>query len=509
MSARLPGVVVLLLSMACATVSKPGSRTRVDEGTERTERKPAPARDTGEDLPPLADPQLRAADELCVMRIAQDPSDPRGYMARGLIRHRGGDTAGAARMYGLAIKADARFAPAYVNQGALFLEQGKAQEALDVLQRGAAQAPEHAGIFANMAAALSTLSRHEEAAAAAETAVELDPEDSDLRRNQAAILFHADRLEEAEKVLKSAVADLPDEAADFLMRLHELYLEMQDLRRALRTLDRVSALEPDAPEPYLRKAAILGKLEDLNGVLLALAEGLKRAPEDEDLQQFFAAAMAIRLQQDLEEGLLRMRADPTDVDAYVMVARVFQMAQDFRGALEILAEGVQANPDSATLWMRIGIAELSLGREAEALAAYKRAMAVDKKAGVALNNSAYLMVTARDPSLRDAAEALELARRALALEPTNVAFMDTLAEIHLARGDFSEAHRVIQEALRLEPGDGQLLAQAQRIEKVMEENAKRRPKVPPPTPNSPRPRAEVRLPTEHPSSHGVLAPVGP
>ena len=80
-----------------------------------------------------------------------------------------------------------------------------------------------------------------------------------------------------------------------------------------------------------------------------------------------------------------------------------------------------------------------------------------------LNNCAYLLVTAQDAALRDRDEALQLALKAVALEPTNTAFLDTLAEIQLVRGRVHEARELIDKALLLNPADPYLMAQAERM----------------------------------------------
>jgi tetratricopeptide (TPR) repeat protein len=60
-------------------------------------------------------------------------------------------------------------------------------------------------------------------------------------------------------------------------------------------------------------------------------------------------------------------------------------------------------------------------------------------------------------------EALELAKRAVSIEPDNPAYLDTLAEVHFRLGNADEAVRLETRALQLEPGDEFMLRQLQRF----------------------------------------------
>ncbi|WP_428939763.1 BTAD domain-containing putative transcriptional regulator [Fontivita pretiosa] len=60
-------------------------------------------------------------------------------------------------------------------------------------------------------------------------------------------------------------------------------------------------------------------------------------------------------------------------------------------------------------------------------------------------------------------EALELAQRAVMMEPDNPAYLDTLAEVHFRMGNAAEAVRLETRALELDPGDEFMLEQLQRF----------------------------------------------
>ncbi|MBU4353037.1 MAG: tetratricopeptide repeat protein, partial [Nanoarchaeota archaeon] len=88
----------------------------------------------------------------------------------------------------------------------------------------------------------------------------------------------------------------------------------------------------------------------------------------------------------------------------------------------------------------------------DAMEAYERIIEIAPNQAVSLNNLAWLLVTAPNEGLRDKARALELAKKAVALERSPV-FLDTLAEAFYANGFRQEAVKIIKEAITLETGN--------------------------------------------------------
>ena len=90
-------------------------------------------------------------------------------------------------------------------------------------------------------------------------------------------------------------------------------------------------------------------------------------------------------------------------------------------------------------------------RYAQAVEGYRAAIARWPENHRALNNLAWLLLTAEDPSARSPQDALPLAERAVALAPDDAGILDTLATAHDALGHPLEAARLELRALRLAP----------------------------------------------------------
>jgi tetratricopeptide (TPR) repeat protein len=146
-----------------------------------------------------------------------------------------------------------------------------------------------------------------------------------------------------------------------------------------------------------------------------------------------------------------------------------QQGQDAE-ALEVLQEALtrdtkatQASPrglsllDRAEAHFQLGLALDRQGNPRESIKEYRAALAVRTEFPAAANNLAWLLATSREPSLRNGAEAVELATQACRLthDETTV-YLGTLAAAQAEAGQFSEAVATAQWAiacarLRVEP----------------------------------------------------------
>jgi tetratricopeptide (TPR) repeat protein len=119
---------------------------------------------------------------------------------------------------------------------------------------------------------------------------------------------------------------------------------------------------------------------------------------------------------------------------------------------EAIHEHLVKNPNDVLLLQRLAAFYLKRGDLRETVKLYERVLSLDENQPIALNNLAWILVTANDVELRDKKRALVLAERAVALERSPV-FLDTLAEALYANGYAQEAVETIKEAIGLAKGN--------------------------------------------------------
>jgi tetratricopeptide (TPR) repeat protein len=113
---------------------------------------------------------------------------------------------------------------------------------------------------------------------------------------------------------------------------------------------------------------------------------------------------------------------------------------------QAVSEHLEKNPNDVVLLQRQAMFYHKKGDLRETIALYERVLRLDENQPIALNNLAWILVTAGEAELRDKKRALALARRAVALERSSV-FLDTLAEALYANGFVREAVETIREAI--------------------------------------------------------------
>lgn len=117
-------------------------------------------------------------------------------------------------------------------------------------------------------------------------------------------------------------------------------------------------------------------------------------------------------------------------------------------ALSPLDQAARLAPNLAATQALLGMANEVTGNHAAAAAAYRAALNADSDHFQAANNLAWLLATSPEASLRDGAEAVDLAEGCVAIR-RSPSTLDTLAAALARAGRFEEAVAVQEEALRL------------------------------------------------------------
>jgi len=96
---------------------------------------------------------------------------------------------------------------------------------------------------------------------------------------------------------------------------------------------------------------------------------------------------------------------------------------------DVLQKQLAEHPDNPLALLRLAITYDRLNKYGEAIEMYEKALLLGESDAIALNNCAWLLVTAPDMELRNPIRAIELAEKAVAMErsPSN---LNTLAEAY-------------------------------------------------------------------------------
>jgi tetratricopeptide (TPR) repeat protein/WD40 repeat protein len=229
--------------------------------------------------------------------------------------------------------------------------------------------------------------------------------------------------------------------------------------RALRWSDAIADLEqgrrlrPDDSEAYLLLAEAHLQTDSLSGARAALDRHLARWPDDLDAR-LGRGLVALRLGQAqvAADDLTRvLAADPHHLLARERRTRAWLALARYQEALADLDELIRSQPDSTRfVELRSGIHE-RLGHHQAAQADRERVAGSRRPTANELNNEAWAMATGA-VYFRDPERAVELARMAVAREPSEATFLNTLGVALYRAGWYAEATATLEQSLAANQG---------------------------------------------------------
>ncbi len=375
----------------------------------------------------------------------------------GVILTRLGRTREAASEFEAALRADPKRADALVNLAQIRFAAGSPEDlrsASELLSRALAVAPDAATA---RAATVVALRRGDKSAAASlyadylarRSAESGGPPSAEAQRELGTALFEAGLLPEARAELTAAV-DAEPANADAIVRLAHVFIALEDLPGAGRTLEGAVARGVDEAPVYALLAQVYERTGHVENAIPAMRLAIQRDPSIEKYRFAY--------------GLLLM-------NAYAPGAAVIR-----------LEEAIKTFPDSPRLWFALGLAHFKNDRDEESERALRHALELDPKFAPAI---AYLgMIRAKagasdeaiklyddalklDPSLgvvhylvaealltktdTDAPRIETSLRRAIEMDPNFVAARLSLARVFMRTSRWSEAVTELEKAVALDP----------------------------------------------------------
>jgi tetratricopeptide (TPR) repeat protein len=232
------------------------------------------------------------------------------------------------------------------------------------------------------------------------------------------------------------------------LSLARAYVAADDVTNAIATLEIIVDDEP-------RVASTLARYQEQAGLLAAAAESYTRAlavePTSRGLK-FRRIAALFNSRDFVQAADLAAQAQaqhPGDLRFARLRARAVFENGDSARALNILEPTASAYPTDVATQLALADLYNDAGRDDEAEQTLRRYLATTPADAQAMNHLGYLLAD-RGRALD---EAIRLVERALAAEPGNPSYLDSLGWAHFRRGDFSEAERYLVPAAEQLPGN--------------------------------------------------------
>jgi Flp pilus assembly protein TadD len=313
---------------------------------------------------------------------------------------------------------------AHTNLGMIAAEANNLKEAEKHFAAAASLAPSDPSTRNNYGAILMRLGRTAQALTEFETSLKLNPNQPSALTNLAQIYFdrgQPDDLQMARTLLERAAKITSDPEiyralAITCLRLGQVLMEKKDLRGAGRTLE----------------SAVASGLDDAK-IYAALAEVYEADGHYENA----IPAMRLAVQRDPRNEMYHFRYGLLLTDSHAPAAGILR-----------LQEALKQFPNSARLWLALGIAQLTYGQNVEAENSFKRSLTLDAKLVPAL---AYLAMTYAERGLYE--KAIGFYEQAIALNaqlaPLHYLVADTMFK--MSNADTTRIENHLKRATELDP----------------------------------------------------------
>jgi tetratricopeptide (TPR) repeat protein len=210
-------------------------------------------------------------------------------------------------------------------------------------------------------------------------------------------------------------------------------------------------IKPELPEARHNLAKALAGRGQADEAIASYQQALKIRPDCGEDRRGLGDLLAARGNLDEAAGqyFALLRLNPRDVPGRTQLASVLSRQGKWQAAETHLRIALRQEPSTVGAYSALAMALQQQGKTAEALNYYQEALRLRPDQLDILNNLAWICATHRDPRLRDGAQAVSAARRAVELSAGKADVLDTLAAAYAEAGRFPEAVATARKSLSL------------------------------------------------------------
>jgi protein O-mannosyl-transferase len=409
--------------------------------------------------------------------IKLDPTSAKAHNNLGTALVRRGSLNDAAAHYRKALELDPDNAEAHSKLAALLVTGNHLDEAIQHAEAAVAFQSDVAEFQANLAVALSAKGQLDPAIFHFRKALALlgdDPRVNDLESKLAVALAAQGHFDEAIGYFERDIRRRPNDA-NARFELASLYDKNHQLESAAAGYRKVLELNPKYLAAHLNLAAILERQGQLDEAIKHFNDWLDANPDDSKVH-IRVGDLYIR-QSDVRRAWVQYRTalaiDPRNAGAHKSLANCYihlgqpdEAIEQFQSVIELTPNDAAAHNDLAVLLGRkgrqneakehfekaaaldpknaeahynLGMIYYARGEGAEAAAQWRAAVRLQRNQVAYLRPLAWLLATSPDAAVRNGAEAVKLAERAVEMKPLDPNQLGTLAAAYAEAGQFSKA----------------------------------------------------------------------
>jgi tetratricopeptide (TPR) repeat protein len=302
----------------------------------------------------------------------------------------------------------------------------------------------------NYGQALLEKDRLEESVTHFNEALRLRPADFEARYNLGLAFLRQGKTDEAIAYFTEALR-ISDKPYKVHNDLGVAYAEKGKLDLAIGNFNEALRLKPDYAEAINNLGSALKKQGKIDEAIKQWERALQLSPDFANPHYNLGMTMAERGKYDdavrhLNEAL---RLQPDWAEAHYTIGDIYARQGKPKLAVEQFAEALWLEPDYLTARVSLANSLLALGQVQPAMGQYYKILQFDPNNIDALNNLGWFLATTEVTNISNSAEAVKFAQRACELTKYERAeLLDTLAAAYAAAGNFNEAIKTAERAVK-------------------------------------------------------------
>jgi Flp pilus assembly protein TadD len=284
-----------------------------------------------------------------------------------------------------------------------------------------------------------------------EHALELDPTDARALNNLGFAQAETGRMDKAMASWRKAL-DASEDSAAVHKNLGHALLRLNQPAEAARHWRRAVEIDPEDAESHNRLGFALLRQEQYGEAAAELQRAVALRPNDAEARYNFGVALLRmgRASEAVPQLRKAIEGDPRNAQAHNDLAVALLKSGKREDAVAEFRRAAESDPASAQTRLNLGNALYLGGDYRQALAEWEAALRLEPDNPAALRQAAWLLATAPESDIRDGAEAVRLASRAVELAGgRDSGALDTLGAACAEAGRWDEALSAAKRALAL------------------------------------------------------------
>jgi tetratricopeptide (TPR) repeat protein len=414
------------------------------------------------------------------VKLAPDKLDYRTSLANAYIAAYELDN--AAEEYKEIVKRDSNSIENWYSLARLYQVRNP-QKALQVFEVMSQRFGAEWDVLLQIAELYNQMGQFEKSASALEQMVVLDPGNAELKRSLAQTYLRAQKLDEAEKIYTDLTATYPANL-DYLGEFGIVHLLQKNYSKADSVFNILLSSDSVNVDAQLHIGEIyFGQVEKDSTLIPAARSVFERVrskhPDDWRSYWFLGALGALGHDDSLAVKNFRKVTELSggNADAWVYLSSVFLEKNNFQEVVTILEKAIKIVPEDFRVNFFLGVAYNRVGKNEDAVRVlekarlispkdinaitqlalvydgvkkyeecdrlYEEGLKLDPTNATILNNYGYSLADRNIQIDR----ALEMATKAVAAQPDNTSFLDTIGWVYFRLGEYKQAEMYIKKAI--------------------------------------------------------------